>query len=45
MKKKHSHDEHEVKSKIEEIKMYLKRQTENSPQAVKKIYKDDITAL
>ena len=42
MKKQHNHDENEVKCKIEESKMNLKRQIEDSPQAVKKIYGENI---
>ena len=45
MKKQHNHDGNEVKSKVEEFKMNLKRQIEDSSQAVKKIYRENIVSL
>ena len=45
MKKQHNHDGNEAKCKVEEFKMNLKRQIEDSPQAVKKVYRKSIISL
>src|SRR5437762_3319996 len=45
MKKPHNHDGDEMKCKVEEFKMNLKRRIEDSPQPVKKIYREEIITL
>ncbi|CAF1103817.1 unnamed protein product [Rotaria sordida] len=45
MKKLHNHDGDEMKCKQEEFRMKLKRRVEDSPQAVKRIYREEIISL
>ncbi|CAM4988812.1 unnamed protein product [Rotaria socialis] len=45
MKKPHNHDAIEMKCKVEEFKMSLKRHIEDSPQRVKKIYREKLISL
>ncbi|CAF4221176.1 unnamed protein product [Rotaria sp. Silwood2] len=45
MKKPHNHDADEMKCKVEEFKMNLKRRIEDSPQPVKKIYREELISL
>ena len=40
MKKPHNHDDDEMKGKVEEFKTNLKRRIEDSPQPVKRIYRE-----
>jgi hypothetical protein len=45
MTKPYNHEGNEIQCKIEEFKMNLKRRIEDSPQPVKKIYREQIIAL
>ena len=45
MKKPHNHDDDEVKCKVEEFKTNLKRRIEDSPQPVKRIYREQLISL
>ncbi|CAF1223506.1 unnamed protein product [Rotaria sordida] len=45
IKKPHNHDGDEMKYKVEEFKMNLKRRIEDSPQPVKKIYREELISL
>ncbi|CAF0843312.1 unnamed protein product [Didymodactylos carnosus] len=45
MKKPHNHSGDENKCKVEEFKMNLKRRIEESPQPVKRIYREEIISL
>jgi len=45
MKKSHNHDGDEMKCKVEEFKMNLKRRIEDSPQPVKRIDREEIISL
>ncbi|CAF4481841.1 unnamed protein product, partial [Rotaria magnacalcarata] len=45
MKKPHNHEGDEIKCKVEEFRMNLKRRIEDSPQPVKKIYREQIISL
>jgi hypothetical protein len=45
MTKPHNHEGDEIKCKVEEFKMNLKRHIEDSPQPVKKIYRQQIVSL
>ena len=45
MKKPHNHDDDEMKCKVEEFRTNLKRRIENSPQPVKRIYREQLISL
>ena len=45
IKKPHNHDGDEMKCKVEAFKMNLKRRIENSPQPVKRIYREQLISL
>ncbi|CAF3070873.1 unnamed protein product [Rotaria sp. Silwood2] len=45
IKKPHNHEGDEIKCKVEEFRMNLKRRIEDSPQPVKKIYREEIISL
>ena len=45
MKKPHNHDGDEMKCKVEEFKTNLKRRIEDSPQPVKRIYREQLISL
>ncbi|CAM4878021.1 unnamed protein product [Rotaria socialis] len=45
MKQPHNHEGDEIKCKVEEFRMNLKQRIEDSPQPVKKIYREQIISL
>ena len=45
MKKPHNHDGDEMKCKVEDFKTNLKRRIEDSPQPVKRIYREQLISL
>ena len=45
IKKPHNHDGDEMRCKVEEFRMSLKRRIEHSPQPVKRIYKEELISL
>ena len=45
MKNPHNHDGYETKYKVEELRTSLKRHIEDSPQSVKRIYREQLVSL